>query len=167
MANPCAYYYGQYCIRLVVHGDDFLVTGRERDLHWLRDRMAQKFEIKTTIIGPASHQEKSLVMLNRTLRWTSHGLEWIPDERHIEQIVKILGLEKANGVAAPADGSISDIGVKREEELAIPEEEPVEVHISKLATKVRDTQTQMARVQFLLNLHITELQLRAPPSTPP
>lgn len=42
-------------------------------------------------------------------------------------------------------------------ELAIPEEEPIEVHIRKLATGVHDTWTEMAWVQLELNLHITEL----------
>ena len=46
-------------------------------------------------------------------------------------------------------------------ELAIPEEESVEVRIRKLATGVRNTWTKMARVQLELNLQITELQLRA------
>lgn len=52
-------------------------------------------------------------------------------------------------------------------ELAIMEEEPVEVHIHKLATGVRDTRTEMVRVQLDLNSQIIELQLRAQPSTPP
>lgn len=42
-------------------------------------------------------------------------------------------------------------------ELAIPEEEPIEVHIRKLATGVRDTHTEMGRVQLELNLQIIEL----------
>lgn len=33
-------------------------------------------------------------------------------------------------------------------ELAIPEEEPFEVHIQKLATRVRDNWTEMAQVQL-------------------
>ncbi len=37
-------------------------------------------------------------------------------------------------------------------ELAIREEEPVEVHIHKLAIGVHDTQTEMVRVQLELNL---------------
>ena len=35
-----------------------------------------------------------------------------------------------------------------------------------MTTGVPDTQTEMARVQFELNLQITELQLRAQPSNP-
>jgi len=46
-------------------------------------------------------------------------------------------------------------------ELAILEEELVEVYIHKLATGVCDTWTKMAWVQLELNLQITELQLRA------
>lgn len=45
--------------------------------------------------------------------------------------------------------------------LAIPEQEPLEVCIHKLATEVNDTQIKMARVQLELNLHITKLQLKA------
>jgi len=43
-------------------------------------------------------------------------------------------------------------------ELAILEEELVEVCIHKLATGVHDTRTKMVRVQLELNLQITELQ---------
>ena len=50
-------------------------------------------------------------------------------------------------------------------ELAIPKEETVEVCIYKLATGVHDAQKKMARVQLELNLQITQLQLRAQPST--
>ena len=52
-------------------------------------------------------------------------------------------------------------------ELAIPEEEPVEVCVHKLATGVHNARTEMARVQLELNLQITELHLKAQCSTPP
>lgn len=42
-------------------------------------------------------------------------------------------------------------------DLAILEEEPIEVHIRKLATVVRDTQTEMVPAQLVLNLQIIEL----------
>ena len=52
-------------------------------------------------------------------------------------------------------------------ELAIPEEELVEVHIHKLAIGVCDTRIEMAWVQLKLNLQIMKLQLRTQPSTFP
>lgn len=52
-------------------------------------------------------------------------------------------------------------------ELAIPQEEPVKVHVRKLAMGVHDTHTEMVWVHLELNLQIIELQLKAQPSTPP
>lgn len=52
-------------------------------------------------------------------------------------------------------------------ELAIQAEEPVEVHVKKLVAGVHDGREEMAKVQLELNLQITELQLKAQPSTPP
>jgi len=43
----------------------------------------------------------------------------------------------------------------------------VEAHVRKLATGVRDARAEMARVQLELNLQITDLELKAQPSTPP
>jgi len=50
-------------------------------------------------------------------------------------------------------------------ELDIQAEELVEVCVHKLAIGVCDARAEMARVQLELNLQITELQLRAQPST--
>lgn len=51
-------------------------------------------------------------------------------------------------------------------ELHIPEEASVEAKIRKLAVGVCKAKTKLAKVQFELNLKITELQLKAQPSTP-
>jgi len=45
-------------------------------------------------------------------------------------------------------------------DLAILGEEPVDVHIHKLAKGVCDARTEMAWVQLELNLQITKLQLK-------
>lgn len=52
-------------------------------------------------------------------------------------------------------------------ELAIPEGEPIEVHIHKLAMGLRDACTKLTKVQLELNIQILEFQLKAQPSTPP
>lgn len=51
--------------------------------------------------------------------------------------------------------------------LAIQAEEPVEVHVQKLAIRVCGIRVEMDRVHLELNLQIAELQLKAQPSTPP
>ena len=52
-------------------------------------------------------------------------------------------------------------------DLAIHEEEPIEVLFRKLDTGVRDARIELAKVQLELNLQITDLQLKAQLSTPP
>ena len=39
--------------------------------------------------------------MNRTLRWTKDGLEYEPDQRHAELIVKDVSMERARAVATP------------------------------------------------------------------
>lgn len=43
----------------------------------------------------------------------------------------------------------------------------MEAKIKKLVASVRDTKTEVAKVQFELNLKITEFELKSQPSTPP
>jgi len=51
-------------------------------------------------------------------------------------------------------------------DLAIPVDTQVEVCIHRLAAGVREAQEEMTKVQLELNLQITELWLKAQPSTP-
>ena len=52
-------------------------------------------------------------------------------------------------------------------ELAIPEGEPIEVPVRKLAIGVRDDCIKLAKVQLELSLQIVDLQWKAQPSTLP
>jgi len=51
-------------------------------------------------------------------------------------------------------------------ELDIPKDASVDVRIRKLTVGVREERTELSKLQFELNLKITELELRAQPSTP-
>ena len=44
-------------------------------LQWLGDKMKNKHELKMDVLGPDTHQEKEVRVLNRIIRWTRHGLE--------------------------------------------------------------------------------------------
>lgn len=52
-------------------------------------------------------------------------------------------------------------------ELHILEEAPPEAKIRKLAAGVCNAKTEVAQVQFELNMKITKLELKSQPSTPP
>ena len=66
--SPCNFYHKERGMALIVHGDDFTVSGPEGDLVWLRDYLAVSWEIKATSLGPESHQAQEISVLNRRIR---------------------------------------------------------------------------------------------------
>ena len=78
-------------------------TGSRQDAKWLKERLKERFEIKTKIVGLGEGEEREERVLNRILRVGEQGWEYEPDQRHAELIIKGLGLEKANGVVCPCE----------------------------------------------------------------
>ena len=98
--------------RVVVHGGDFTVLGREGDLNWFRlqisDRLTVKFRGR---IGPAKEDQKSMRILNRIVAWTDKGIDYEADQRHAELIQEHLGMKSdSKGVVTPGAKGISDFG---------------------------------------------------------
>ena len=75
-------------IKLTVHGDDFLVVADQEQLHWLKKKMQEEYEIKFQVISPEKHLSQDVKILNRTLRWTQVGMEYEADLKHAGVIVK-------------------------------------------------------------------------------
>ena len=46
-------------VRGLVHGDDFVFSGDHEDVHWVRQALAKKFEIKSKVIETSLAQSKS------------------------------------------------------------------------------------------------------------
>ena len=51
-ASPRNFTHRTRDLSVTVHGDDFTTTGPESELIWLRSAMEQKYEIKSSILGP-------------------------------------------------------------------------------------------------------------------
>ena len=66
-SSPCMFWHEARDIACMVHGDDFFSTGRDRDLRWLQKKIEAAFEIKTTVVGPESGDQKQAKVLNRTV----------------------------------------------------------------------------------------------------
>ena len=49
--NPCTYYHRQQGLQTMVHGDDFITSGRRECAEWFRQRLEGRFEIKTKVVG--------------------------------------------------------------------------------------------------------------------
>jgi hypothetical protein len=105
--SPSVYFNPVSGVRLVVWGDDFSFLGREKDLLDILDKMRAWYLIKLRgIVGPDPGDLKEIRILNRLLRWTTEGVEYEADDKHVQTVIKGVGLEgDSNGtdVALPVD----------------------------------------------------------------
>ena len=64
--------------------------------------IADKFHSKSLttvrgIMGPDANDTKAIVMLNRIIEWNISGISMEADQRHVEIILKQLGMESCKG----------------------------------------------------------------------
>ena len=143
VSSPCNFAHKAMELSVTVHGDDFVVAGPLASIKWMNVHMRAKYEIKTEIIGPEKECAKELKILGRIMRWTDHGFEYEPDQRHAEMIVKELGLCSARVVATPGTKD------ERQHDLvdAVEDEYDKELEMDRIAaTKYRGL---AARLNFL------------------
>ena len=108
-ATVVAFYHAEREVRIVVHGDDFVVEDKQSDLEWVRDVLAAKNILKVrSILGPEQGDQKSIVVLGRVVDWRADGLWWEADPRHVERILQVCGMVSGNPSVVP--------GVKLREE---------------------------------------------------
>ena len=102
VASPCNFVNEKRELFLTVHGDDFTITGPAASLTWMDKVMSGRYEIKSEVLGPENGQTQELRILNRVLRWTGGGIEYEPDQRHAEIVVKEMNMQNAKPVGTPA-----------------------------------------------------------------
>jgi hypothetical protein len=99
--SACVFYNKERDIRVVIHGDDFTVLGKEKELDWLRERIQRRMEVKCKQRLRRGEQG-AVRILNRIVSSTDEGLEYEADQRHAEIIMKELGLTKeSKGLSTP------------------------------------------------------------------
>ena len=101
--SPQVYWHRARDLKTFVHGDDFVTSGARTEAVWLRDRLMQRFEIKTHIIGAGAEDVSEHRVLGRIIRVTPSGWEYEADPRHAELLIKGMRLEAANGVKCPGE----------------------------------------------------------------
>ena len=87
-------------VSVLTHGDDFVLTGPTERLTELENKMMCVYPIKAQIISYGSSE--SIKTLNRRLHWGRRGIVYQHDPRHVDVLVKDLGLEHGNSVQTPA-----------------------------------------------------------------
>ena len=92
-------------VACVVHGDDFTFEGPWRSLQKLPDELRQFWLIKVRgVLRPDPSDDKEVSILNRVMWWTPEGVEYEADSRHVEKLLRDMGLESCK--------PISTLGVK-------------------------------------------------------
>ena len=116
---PTVFFNKDSGVRVVVHGDDFTVSGVKKGLEHLRDKMAEWYEIKDRgIMGSGRGEIREVKILGRTVRWTDEGIEYEADEKHRKELMKRTGLmEDSKAVVGPAVKDGKDDGGEHDEEL--------------------------------------------------
>ena len=99
---PCSSTHKTRDLRLVVHGDDFTILGCDADLDYFQMGIQTEFDVKVRgRLGGGKDDDKCMRILNRIIRWTDAGLRIEADPRHVEILIKEMGLEEANSVKTP------------------------------------------------------------------
>ena len=101
-ASPCCFSHRVRDLKLVVHGDDFIVLGKDSYLDFFVEAIQKEFEVKVRgRLGSSSGDDKTVRILNRIIRWTHAGIRVEADPRHVEVLIKEMGLNEANVVITP------------------------------------------------------------------
>ena len=101
--NPCLYEHASWKIECIIHGDDFVFKGEEKELERVQEELGKRLEIKTKTLGRGGGDEREARVLGRIIRVTGEGWEYEADPRHAEMIVAELQLQGANSVMTPGE----------------------------------------------------------------
>ena len=71
--NPCLYWHRRWNIQTLIHGDDFVSVGNRYDIRKFKEKMENRFEIKTTIGGEDTGENEEGRVLSRIIRITKDG----------------------------------------------------------------------------------------------
>ena len=105
--QPSVYIHDEKQIMVVVHVDDFLVSGVEEDLVWFATQLKQHFEVKESIIGRDQGDEHEVRYLNRILRWTTDNyLSVEGDPKHTDILLKEWGFSEGKATKVPTTKEI-------------------------------------------------------------
>ena len=102
LASSVAFFNATTGVRIIVHGDDFIIEGPELELWKVHDVLKAKYIVKMRgVLGPGKKDAKEVVVLNRVLAWDGDEFRYEADPRHVEVMLRDLGLEDAKPAPTP------------------------------------------------------------------
>ena len=105
-SNGSCFYKPSTGCRVLVHGDDFLALGDQEALDELDSTLRSAYELKRLgMLGDEDGDDRAAHFLNRLIRIRMHeGQSAVflePDRRHVEVLVRHLGMVNAKGTETP------------------------------------------------------------------
>ena len=88
----------------MLHVDDVEAFASYDKLAWLRESLAAEWMIECAgILAPPGRKDsiQEVSHLRRSIRWTSKGIEWEHDTKHINRILEFTGLAHGSVVTTP------------------------------------------------------------------
>ena len=100
--NVCTFYHPGREIRIVVHGDDFTVTGTPRGLEYVKKVLSERYPVKVrSVMGPGPDDDKEATILNRIIRWENREISFEADPKHVEKMLKDMQLSDCKPNSTP------------------------------------------------------------------
>lgn len=108
-ANACTFFHPHREIRIVVHGDDFVVTGGPAELEFVKDVFKRKYPTKVRgVMGPNDTDDKEVTILNRVVRWMDDGVTFEADPKHVVKMLQDMRLGECQPVLLPGSRDQND-----------------------------------------------------------
>ena len=100
--QPAVYSHVDRGLFVVVHVDDFLVSGTQEHLDWFAAHLSAVFDFTKTVLGNKPGDKHQAKYLNRLLRWgTDNKVEYEGDPRHAQLLLKEWGMEHCRPSQVP------------------------------------------------------------------
>ena len=100
LSSKNLFHHKEHRISGLTHGDDFVLTGPAKKLMEFERKLTSVYPIKAKIISYG--WPKSIKTLNWRLHWGRREIVYQHDPKHVDVLVKDLGLEDGNSVQTPA-----------------------------------------------------------------
>ena len=86
-------------LRVSIHGDDITALGKGTDLLWLKEALETRYGLKYGgMLRPDSHDTKDATILTRLIHFGEDETTYESDPRHVQILVRELGLQDAKDV---------------------------------------------------------------------
>ena len=104
-AWPAVLYHREKDVRLLVHGDDFVILADDQGQAFLKEILETRYELRIDgSVGPGE-EHQAFTVLNRVVSYCERSgvVTYEPDPRHAEMVLKQLDLETCKPVRTPGE----------------------------------------------------------------